>query len=194
MSQSVHEIHESDAFENEIACSMDALDHIDQRHGQAAPLSQDRENQHGDNNDSSDDSLPLVQYNQDHVSCEDLQGFGKSKRKSRGGSELSDEVTTIKSHCSPVGLSDGNTDPVQVRIMQKVLGKSEGCLSALGMTDWNVHHAIKLVKLRSLVNVKDGDTGNNELGLTDVDLKVALQMRDWDVTKAAGDLMRKAKQ
>ncbi len=41
-------------------------------------------------------------------------------------------------------------DFLQVRIMQKVLGStldSQLCLKALDITDWNVHHAIKLLKV-----------------------------------------------
>ncbi|QQP58542.1 Tyrosineprotein kinase PR2like, partial [Caligus rogercresseyi] len=44
-----------DEFENAIACSMDALDNIDA-------------------NNSSSSGTP-IQYNQDHVSCEDLLDF-----------------------------------------------------------------------------------------------------------------------
>ena len=53
----------------------------------------------------------------------------------------------------------------EVRIMRKVLGgvtttDNAGCLQALDLTDWNVHKAIKLVKLKALIRkpgVKDND-------------------------------------
>ena len=72
--------------------------------------------------------------------------------------------------------------------MQKVLGgdvESEDCVAALSLCDWNVHHAIKLIKVKKLIRAP---------GLTDADMKVALQTRDWDVSKAASVLMKKIKE
>lgn len=68
----------------------------------------------------------------------------------------------------------------EVRIMRKVLTSlpdlSAGeCVSALDATDWNVHHAIKLVKLRVLAAGRVGDAVMIE----------ALRTRDWEVAKAA---------
>jgi hypothetical protein len=31
--------------------------------------------------------------------------------------------------------------------------QAEDCLSALNLTQWNIHHAIKLVKLKNLIKV-----------------------------------------
>ncbi len=117
---------------------------------------------------SKEDRLPLVQYNQDHaVSGDDLENAGdRGKKKS-----IRDK-----------GSSDS------VRIMQKVLGGcgADSCLYALDATDWDIHRAIKLVKLRNLVKAPGI--------LTDSDLRVALQTRDWDVAKAASVLMKKIKE
>ena len=53
---------------------------------------------------------------------------------------------------------------VQVRIMCKVLGgvsaDKTGCLMALNLTDWNVHRAIKLVKLKKALVQKTGIKDN----------------------------------
>lgn len=92
----------NDAFEDEIACSMDALDQIT------------------DN-----------KYSSPKTSLEDDPGF------------------------RPRGVESD-----EVRIMTKVLGDTEGCVQALDLTDWNVHRAIKLVKLKSLIRkpgVKEND-------------------------------------
>ena len=59
----------------------------------------------------------------------------------------------------------GGVESDEVRIMRKVLGgvtttDNAGCLQALDLTDWNVHKAIKLVKLKALIRkpgVKDND-------------------------------------
>ena len=58
----------------------------------------------------------------------------------------------------------GGVESDEVRIMSKVLGgltaDRAGCVQALDLTDWNVHKAIKLVKLKALIRkpgVKDND-------------------------------------
>lgn len=76
-----------------------------------------------------------------------------------------------------------------MRIIKKVLGQdtadSAECVRALDDTDWNVHHAIKLIKVKNLVGGGGGGS------LTDAEMKVALQTRDWDVAKAAAVLRKK---
>jgi len=71
----------------------------------------------------------------------------------------------------------------EVRIMSKVLGGATadkaGCVHALDMTDWNVHRAIKIVKLKAMVR---------KPGVKDNDMKVALINHEWDLTKAAGEI------
>ena len=121
----------NDAFEDEIACSIDALDNIP-------------ESKYTSPKTSLEHSPPLVHYNRDHVSCEDLLEF--SPREERG-----------KGHKRGV-------ESDEVRIMSKVLGgvttDKVGCLLALDLTDWNVHRAIKIVKLKALVHkagVKDNE-------------------------------------
>lgn len=79
-------------------------------------------------------------------------------------------------------------DSDEVRIMKKVLGaemESAKCAAALDATDWNVHHAIKLIKIKNLIKAP---------GISDAEMKVALQTRDWDVAKAANVLMKKIKE
>merc|ERR1712080_213541 len=126
----------NDAFEDEIACSIDALDNIPESKYNSPKTSLE----------SSEPPLSglVGRYNQDHVSCEDLLEFSPRedrRRKEKRGVE-SDEV----------------------RIMCKVLGgisaDKTGCLMALNLTDWNVHRAIKIVKLKALVHktgVKDNE-------------------------------------
>eukprot|EP00092_Neocalanus_flemingeri_P101629 GFUD01129951.1.p1 GENE.GFUD01129951.1~~GFUD01129951.1.p1 ORF type:complete len:1100 (+),score=246.67 GFUD01129951.1:50-3349(+) len=143
----------NDAFEDEIACSIDALDNIP-------------ESKYNSPKTSLEHSPPLVHYNRDHVSCEDLLEF--SPRDERG-----------KGHKR--GLESD-----EVRIMSKVLGgvttDKAGCLQALDLTDWNVHRAIKLVKLKALIN---------KPGVKDNEMKLALINHEWDVAKAAGEIMKR---
>lgn len=164
----------SEAFENEIAFSMDALDHIPDTKIDLHLSSQNSLDlepvapKSGKASKKKEDSLPLVLYNQDHVSCEDLLDFRPNVRRTRGKARGSD--------------SD------EVRIMRKVLGvdiETDVCVSALDTTEWNVHHAIKLIKIKNLIKAP---------GLTENEMKVALQTRDWDVAKAASVLMKKIKE
>jgi len=147
----------NDAFEDEIACSIDALDDIPESKYTSPKTSLESEHP---------PALGLVQYNQDHVSCEDLLEFSpreERRRKEKRGLE-SDEV----------------------RIMSKVLGgisaDKAGCLLALNLTDWNVHRAIKIVKLKALVH---------KTGVKDNEMKLALINNDWDVAKAAGEFVNR---
>jgi len=143
----------NDAFEDEIACSIDALDNIP-------------ESKYTSPKTSLEHSPPLVHYNRDHVSCEDLLEF--SPREERG-----------KGHKRGV-------ESDEVRIMSKVLGgvttDKVGCLQALDLTDWNVHRAIKIVKLKALVH---------KAGVKDNEMKIALINHEWDVAKAAGEIMKR---
>merc|ERR1719419_568421 len=74
----------------------------------------------------------------------------------------------------------------EVRIMSKVLGgvttDKLGCLQALDLTDWNVHRAIKIVKLKALIH---------KPGVKDNEMKLALINHEWDVAKAAGEIMKR---
>jgi hypothetical protein len=56
------------------------------------------------------------------------------------------------------------------------------CLRTLHLTKGNMHHAIKLVKLKKLVKAH---------GVTDHDLLSTLQIEDWDVAKAASYIMKR---
>lgn len=144
----------NDAFEDEIACSIDALDNIPESRYTSPKTSLEH-----------DAVKPLVQYNQDHVSCEDLLEF------------------------SPRGQDRGQESD-EVRIMSKVLGNvgvdQATYTAALDLSEWNVHRAIKVVKLRAMVQ-------QQVPGIQDNEMKMALQTRDWDVSKAANDLMKKYK-
>ncbi|XP_059614763.1 activated Cdc42 kinase-like isoform X3 [Phlebotomus argentipes] len=89
------------------------------------------------------------------VSCEDLLEFSEKKPRGRERGAESDEV----------------------RIMIKVLGKKippEMCLETLELVDWDVHKAIKIMKLSNMCNV-------TTLG-TCMDV---LQENEWDLPKAA---------
>jgi hypothetical protein len=81
------------------------------------------------------------------------------------------------------GQRDVNSD--EVRIMMKVMGscvQAEDCLSALNLTQWNIHHAIKLVKLKNLIKVDY---------VTDNEMLATLHAEGWDVAKAAGYIMKR---
>ena len=137
----------NDAFEDEIACSIDALDNI-----------------------------PESRYNSPKTSLEHPVG----------------------------GEGGGGLESDEVRIMSKVLGGGgadrAGCLQALDLTDWNVHRAIKLVKLKTLVNkagVKDNEMKVNTSLLFYLQnyqlcmFQLALINQEWDVSRAAGEIMNR---
>uniref|UniRef100_A0A1B0GJE2 Tyrosine-protein kinase pr2 n=1 Tax=Lutzomyia longipalpis TaxID=7200 RepID=A0A1B0GJE2_LUTLO len=97
----------------------------------------------------------LLQEASNSVSCEDLLEFSEKKPKGRERGAESDEV----------------------RIMIKVLGKKippEMCLETLELVDWDVHKAIKIMKLSNMCNV-------SALGLC-MDV---LQENEWDLPRAA---------
>ena len=52
----------------------------------------------------------------------------------------------------------------------------------MNLTKENMHHAIKLVKLKKFVKAH---------GVTDHDLLSTLQIEDWDVAKAASYIMKR---
>ncbi|XP_071450901.1 activated Cdc42 kinase-like [Hetaerina americana] len=125
--------------------------------------------------------------NGDHVSCEDLLEFacdGPNVRRTRGRAR--------------------GVDSDEVRIMGKVLGKEisvESCLSALNATDWDVHRAIKVVHLQSLLlgsptssplhssmssaNCRLSSTSFSN-ALDPMSAFEALSVCGWDVARAAG--------
>lgn len=75
--------------------------------------------------------------------------------------------------------------------MQKVLGKEktspDECLAALDEAEWDVHKAIKLIKLRSLLAMTHPHlTSHSHL------LKESLNQSCWDVARAAGTLISQA--
>ncbi|XP_026280289.1 activated Cdc42 kinase-like isoform X4 [Frankliniella occidentalis] len=101
----------------------------------------------------------------DHVSCEDLLEFacdGPNSRRTRGKAR--------------------GIDSDEVRIMGKVLGNNvhvEACLAALNAADWDVHRAIKLVRLQTLL----------QSSLDLADCGQALDSCGWDVARAASWLL-----
>lgn len=116
-------------------------------------------------------SIMTMMKSDDHVSCEDLLDFacdGPNAKRTRGKSRgaQSDEV----------------------RIMEKVLGpkiSGEMCISALNITDWDVHRAIKLARLESLLLNNPHTRGMTE-SATNIS---ALETVNWDVVKAASLIM-----
>ena len=75
--------------------------------------------------------------------------------------------------------------------MQKVLGKEktspDDCLVALDEAEWDVHKAIKLIKLRSLLSMTHPHlTSHSHL------LKESLNFSCWDVARAAAHLISQA--
>lgn len=77
--------------------------------------------------------------------------------------------------------------------MQKVLGKEktspDECLAALDEAEWDVHKAIKLIKLRSLLSITHSHlNGHSHSHL----LKESLNHSCWDVARAAAYLISQA--
>ena len=75
-----------------------------------------------------------------------------------------DNIPESKYTSPKTSFDRGGVESDEVRIMSKVLGgitaDTAGCVQALDLTDWNVHKAIKLVKLKALIRkpgVKDND-------------------------------------
>ncbi|XP_035218057.1 activated Cdc42 kinase-like [Stegodyphus dumicola] len=103
----------------------------------------------------------------DHVSCEDLLEFALDKPNAR----------------RTQGRSQG-IDSDEVRIMQKVLAKElvtpEECLVALNETDWDMHKAIKYMRLQCILN-------SHMIPLQN--LKQTLVKCSWDVRQAANYLL-----
>ncbi|CAG4962033.1 unnamed protein product [Parnassius apollo] len=98
----------------------------------------------------------------DHVSVEDLLEFADQKPCGRQRGVESDEV----------------------RIMNKVLKQQatpEACLEALELSDWNVHHAIKVIRVKLSVA--------EEVSVTLEDCSRELTNADGDVVKASAVLM-----
>lgn len=59
------------------------------------------------------------------------------------------------------------------------------CVSALNITDWDVHRAIKLARLESLL-LNDARTRSMTDSVTNIS---ALETMNWDVVKAATLIM-----
>jgi len=157
----------NNAFEDEIAYSIDALDNI-------------QESRHNSPKSSVD--------NQTSAGVSGSVGYGTARRlpnTTDGNAEVSAAASWERRH-SRDRSPEWNTrerrgvDSDEVRIMSKVLGgvscDKEDCLAALKITDWNVHKAIKMVKCRGLVM---------NPGVTDSELKISLMNADWDVIRAA---------
>ncbi|XP_065218469.1 activated Cdc42 kinase-like isoform X1 [Planococcus citri] len=108
------------------------------------------------------------------VSCEDLVDLNEG-----------DKTPVIAAHAPERKTSvDKGTNSDKVRIMEKVLGprvSGEQCVSALNITDWDVHRAIKLARLESLLS-NDPRTRNVTDKVTNIS---ALEAMNWDVAKAA---------
>jgi len=128
-----------------------------------------------ESNHSVTSSSSLYQ-SKDHVSCEDLLDFAcdrPNSKRTRGPAQ--------------------GTDSDEVRIMQKVLGKEktspDECLAALDEAEWDVHKAIKLIKLRSLLSITHSHlNGHSHSHL----LKESLNHSCWDVARAAAYLISQA--
>lgn len=103
----------------------------------------------------------------DHVSCEDLLEFAL------------DKPNIHRTQGRARGI-----DSDEVRIMQKVLAKEvvtpEECLAALNETDWDMHKAIKYMRLQCILNSHMIPIKN---------LKQTLVKCSWDVRQAANYLL-----
>ena len=81
------------------------------------------------------------------------------------------------------GAVSRDPDCDEVRIMMKVLGRCANagdCFNALHMTQWNMHHAIKFVKLKNLIKAN----------VSSEDMLTRLHIENWNVAKAANSIMK----
>lgn len=110
-------------------------------------------------------SPPTIYKNSDHVSCEDLLEFAMDRPNAK----------------RTQGPARG-VDSDEVRIMQKVLAKErvspEECLVALSEVDWDVHKAIKWVRLQLHMGTGQG------LAPAEGSTR-ALEHCNWNVVQAA---------
>ncbi|XP_069700490.1 activated Cdc42 kinase-like isoform X2 [Periplaneta americana] len=104
----------------------------------------------------------------DHVSCEDLLEFACDTPNAR----------------RTQGKARG-VDSDEVRIMGKVLGtevSAECCVSALNISNWDVHRAIKLARLHNLLQAT---ADNVDVNIDFAACNEALETCSWDVARAA---------
>ena len=122
--------------------------------GKSASLKSKSSQQYNPNNDAFEDEIA---YSMDAL--DDIPDSKYTSPKTSLGQQVDHPVEDDKKvlECD------------EVRIMSKVLGgvagDTAGCVQALDLTDWNVHRAIKLVKLKALIR---------KPGVMDNDMKVHL--------------------
>ncbi|KAK3912587.1 Activated Cdc42 kinase-like [Frankliniella fusca] len=154
-----------DSYDQRLACEIDRLDDLDidtTDGGQEEDSLVTIGYQNGYASMAGED--PVFRLS-DHVSCEDLLEFacdGPNSRRTRGKAR--------------------GVDSDEVRIMGKVLGTNvsvEASLAALNAADWDVHRAIKLVRLQALL----------QSSLDLADCGQALDSCGWDVARAASWLL-----
>lgn len=105
--------------------------------------------------------MPPIYKSSDHVSCEDLLYFACDRPNAK----------------RTQGRARG-VDSDEVRIMQKVLSTEVSpatCVGALNETEWDVHKAIKYLKLQLLLS--------HQL-VSAASCKQTLMSCNWDVQKA----------
>lgn len=109
-----------------------------------------------------------------HVSCEDLLDFSADRTAAR----------------RTQGRQRG-TESDEVHIMQKVLAyenlPSEDCLAALNITEWDVHKAIKLAKLRLLLAKRAEGAKLDEIPFSET--KSVLETTNWNLEQAVQAIM-----
>jgi len=152
----------NDAFEEEIACNMDALDNLQEPPSVPLPTIFDTQNnRHGRGTDQLGQDVGEGELYDSWRS----RGVGEGLYGGGGG---------VRS------TGRRGLDSDEVRIMTKVLGgvssDKNDCLAALNISDWNIHKAIKIIKLKRLVPALDPSLS---------ELKISLMNNDWDITKAA---------
>ena len=81
----------------------------------------------------------------------------------------------------------------EVRIIRKVVGRPVDrlvCMSALTLSRWDIHLAIKIIKLVNLVYEEQGI----RLELNQESTLDILQENDWDVSKASDAILHRDQQ
>ena len=134
----------------------------------AAPVRTKNTHQFSPSNDAFEEEIAYS-----IAALDDIPESKYTSPKTSACSGAGDPGSLTSDEAPEAGLSSRgqrSTESDEVRIMAKVLGgpglraDPANCVKALDLTDWNVHRAIKIVKLKALVK---------KSGVAENDMKVA---------------------
>ncbi|KAM7249447.1 hypothetical protein ACFE04_019433 [Oxalis oulophora] len=177
-----------DSFDQRIASQLDALDNLQMDPCAFSPKTTGRREDCATNDASKsavDDSKTAVFVaGNSRVLGESVASESKSAGNRASCEDLLDLAGDRAENEKKSNGKEKGTQSDEVRIMEKVLGpkvSGEMCVSALNITDWDVHRAIKLARLESLL-MNDSRTRSMTDSVTNIS---ALEAMNWDVAKAA---------